>query len=228
MTDTNAALAWRFGPYPQEITRRSKANFASTDLYLKAHENEAAHMVVEHPAQEYLVPRSVHDDVVNCFGRWIVAGRDANRHLLTNVLLSDEHATLAHKDIYRPFHGAELTVNRSYQEAIQTLLGYTGPQKEKHLAITPPQFSILLQYKSVLDELLGAHTYQGSDPYTDTLGGLVIDYFHERNRITVVLSSDRAHVLTFVGGEVREGLFKAPATAIVSISTFLEEILAQH
>lgn len=228
MTETNAALAWRFGPYPREITRRSKANSANTDILFRAEDDEPIHIVVEHPANQHIVPRYIHDDAVNCFGHWLNASRNANQHLMANIFSSDEHATLAaNKDLYRSFHAISVMSNRSYQDAIQTLLGYSGPQKE-NLAVAQPQFSLLLQYKSVLDELFGKYAYQGSDPYTDTLGGLVIDYFHERNRVTVVLSSERAQVMTFVGNKVREKLFKTPATAIVSISTFLEEILADH
>ena len=87
------------------------------------------------------------------------------------------------------------------------------------------QYFQKLRYEAVLGDTLLSSGFAKSDPYIDPKGGLVVDYFRNSDRITLVFSDESVQLLTHVSGQFLDKYFSPAQTSQIEVRDFLDGLL---
>ena len=67
--------------------------------------------------------------------------------------------------------------------------------------------------------------FEKSDAYVDPKGGLVVDYFRNSDRITLVFSDESIQLLTHISGHFLDRIFSPVQTSQIEVRDFLDGLL---
>lgn len=92
-------------------------------------------------------------------------------------------------------------------------------------ALSETSFTELVrEYSALASEVLEQAGFSESDPYTDSLGGSVLDFFKSEARITIIVTKSDVQVLTYVNGEIQSKLLEDPRRSKVEVATFISSL----
>lgn len=148
----------------------------------------------------------------------------------------DQHATaVASKELFSDrisqFLRYDESISRSFLELAVSMLGSAHEAADdeqtegEERVFGNAQYIQKLRYESALSDILSGANFQGSEPYVDQHGGLIVDYFRDSDRITLAFSAEDIQVLTYIKEQFANKVFTPIKTSQLDVRNFLDNLL---
>ena len=82
------------------------------------------------------------------------------------------------------------------------------------------------EYFELIFDTLKQLSFSKSDEYEDSLGGIVIDYFKDNERITCIVSSQRIQILSYIQGIFKEWISERIEINKRDIENYMENLFS--